>query len=105
MSKLLEIYSINLQLDFRSGICYTGDTNMLKIQLKDNCWLCLGLQQDCVTCDGSGEIITWVPLEELAERIEEIQKRKEEKEKFFAPTEALKKLDVKDLEVPPNINI
>ena len=78
---------------------------MIKIQLKDNCWICLGLKQDCTTCDGSGEVITWIPLEELAEQLEMIQKHKEEREKFFAPTEAPKDFNLEDFNIPPNNNI
>lgn len=78
---------------------------MIQVQLKDNCWLCLGLQPDCVTCDGTGEVITWVALEDLVDQIESIQKRKKEREEWFAPTEPPKEFKIDDLEMPPNINI
>ena len=78
---------------------------MLSIQLKDNCWLCLGLQQNCATCDGSGEIVTWITLDELVEQIEVIQKRKEEQEQFLATTDAYVSFNVENLEIPPNVNI
>jgi len=101
----LEIYSINLQLDFNSGICYTGDRNMLKVQLKDNCWLCLGLKQDCPTCNGSGEVITWITLEELVDHIDEIQRHREQREQFLAPTDSSTSFNIENLEIPPNLNI
>ena len=78
---------------------------MLRIQLKDNCWLCLGLQQDCATCGGSGEVITWITLEELVQQIYEIQKRNEEREKFPNPIQTSTSFDIENLEMPPNINI
>jgi len=78
---------------------------VVKIQLKDNCWTCLGLKQDCVACNGSGEIITWITLEELTEQIEAIQIRKKEREMFFAPIEAPEEFNLKDLDMPPNVNI
>jgi len=79
---------------------------MLKVQLKDHCWLCLGLPgQNCVTCDGSGEVITWITLEELTEQIEEIQKRKRGREIFLAPTETPTSFNIENLEIPPNLNI
>jgi len=78
---------------------------MIKIQLKDNCWLCLGLQQDCATCNGSGEVLTWITLDELTEQIFEIQKRNEEREKFPNLIETSTPFNMEDLEMPPNINI
>ena len=78
---------------------------MLRIQLKDNCWLCFGLQQDCTTCGGSGEIMAWVTLDELVEQIEEIQKCKEEREQFLAATNIPVSFNVENLEIPPNVNI
>jgi len=78
---------------------------VLKIQLKDNCWLCLGLQQDCPTCNGSGEVITWITLEELVNQIEEIQRHREQREQFLAPMETSTLPIIENLEMPPNLNI
>ena len=78
---------------------------MLSVQLKDNCWLCLGLEHDCAACGGSGEIVTWVTLDELVEQIEVIQKRKEEQEQFLATTDTYVSFNVENLDIPPNVNI
>ena len=78
---------------------------MINVQLKDNCWLCLGLQPDCVTCDGTGEVTTWVQLDDLVDQIEGIQKRKKEREEFFAPMEPPTDFRMEDLDIPPNLNI
>ena len=81
---------------------------MIKVQLKDNCFLWLGHDSDCQSCNGLGEVYTWVSIEELSHMMAEIQLQKVERYKFPESEEGRFQNPFaadSDLEPMPNTNI
>ena len=79
---------------------------MITIQIKDNCYSCFGVNLDCESCKGVGEIYAWITLEELAKQIEDINQRKTERFEFPSiAADHYKEINLEGLDLPPNPNI
>jgi len=80
---------------------------MEMIQIKDNCWTCLGMNIKCEICDGTSEVVTWITLEDLLGRLLELKESNDNRanpivsdlnqESFFE--------SMKSMEPKPNPNI
>jgi len=78
---------------------------MIQIQVKDNCYLCLQLDPDCAYCNGTGEVITWITLEDLTAMISFNQERIRIHNDSTPTDQTFKMTDIEDLEIKPNPNI
>jgi len=81
---------------------------MIKVQLQDDCFICLGHDSNCESCKGLGEIYTWISIEELSNMMAEIQLQKIERYKFPSTEENIFQNPFStdnDLDITPNPNI
>ena len=78
---------------------------MIQIQVKDNCYLCLHLDPDCAYCNGTGEVTTWITLDDLTAMISDNQERIRIHNEPPSTDQTFKMTDAEDLEIKPNPNI
>jgi len=79
---------------------------METVQIKDNCWTCLGMNSECEICQGTGEIINWITFDELLDKLLELKKEKDDQEQDFDNYIAPDQIDNSmNIDILPNPNI
>ena len=78
---------------------------METVQIKDNCWTCLGLNSNCEVCGGTKEVITWITLEDLLAKLLELKEVNDNRNIQPESQQTSFFESMNSMERPPNPNI
>ena len=78
---------------------------METVQIKDNCWTCLGMNPKCEICQGTGEVISWITFEELLIKLLELKELNDDRNKQPESQQTSFFESMNSMERPPNPNI